>query len=85
VKTGWTWSPQARAQLGGIDPENAMRILLALTRLAETGAGHIKALEGPLAGVMRLRVGRWRVRYGYVEPGRALVPAVEKRGDAYRN
>ena len=62
-----------------------MRILLALTRLAETGAGNAKALQGPLAGVMRLRVGPWRVRYQYIEPGRALVLAVEKRGDAYRN
>jgi mRNA-degrading endonuclease RelE of RelBE toxin-antitoxin system len=34
---------------------------------------------------MRLRVGPWRVRYRYMEPGRALVLAVEKRGDAYRN
>jgi hypothetical protein len=25
------------------------------------------------------------VRYRYMEPGRALVLAVEKRGDAYRN
>jgi mRNA-degrading endonuclease RelE of RelBE toxin-antitoxin system len=85
VKTAWTWSPQARAQLRGIDPENAMRTLLALTRLAETGAGQVKALRGPLASVMRLRVGPWRVRYRYIEPGRALVLAVEKRGDAYRN
>ena len=62
-----------------------MRTLLALTRLAETGAGQVKALRGPLASVMRLRVGPWRVRYRYIEPGRALVLAVEKRGDAYRN
>jgi mRNA-degrading endonuclease RelE of RelBE toxin-antitoxin system len=62
-----------------------MRILLALTRLAETGVGNVKALEGPLAGVIRLRVGPWRARYRYIEPGRALVLAVENRGDAYRN
>jgi mRNA-degrading endonuclease RelE of RelBE toxin-antitoxin system len=62
-----------------------MRILLASTRLAETGAGNIKALDGPLAAVMRLRVGPWRVRYRYIEPRRALVLAVEKRSDAYRN
>jgi hypothetical protein len=34
MKTIWTWSPEARTQLRNIDPENAMRILLALTRLA---------------------------------------------------
>ena len=57
MKTTWAWSPQAHAQLRSIDPENAMRILVALTRLAEGGAGKVKALHGPLAGVMRLRVG----------------------------
>ena len=57
MKTAWTWSPQARGQLRGIDPENAMRILVALTRLAGGDAGKVKALHGPLAGVMRLRVG----------------------------
>ena len=36
MKTIWTWSPEARTQLRNIDPENAMRILLALTRLADT-------------------------------------------------
>ena len=85
MKTAWTWSPQARAQLRSIDPENAMRILRALTKLAETGAGDVKVLQGPLAGVMRIRVGPWRVRYRCMEPGRTLVLAVEKRGDAYRN
>jgi hypothetical protein len=50
-----------------------MRILRALTKLAETGAGNVKVLQGPLAGVTRLRVGPWRVRYRYIEPGRALL------------
>ena len=44
MKTAWTWSPQARGQLRGIDPENAMRILRALTKLAETGAGNVKLI-----------------------------------------
>jgi hypothetical protein len=57
VKTARTWSPQASAQLRGTDPENAMRILLALTKLAETGDGNVKVLQGSLAGVTRLRVG----------------------------
>jgi mRNA-degrading endonuclease RelE of RelBE toxin-antitoxin system len=62
-----------------------MRILMALTRLGETGAGDIKQLHGPFEGTMRLRVGPWRVRYRYAEPGRPLILAVEKRGEAYRH
>jgi len=85
MKTIWTWSPEARTQLRNIDPENAMRILLALTRLADTGAGNVKRLQGSLAGTLRLRVGPWRIRYRYTEPGRPLVLAIEKRGDAYRD
>ena len=85
MKTIWSWSPQARAELRGLDRENAMRILTALTRLAEFGVGDVKQLQGPLSGTLRLRVGPWRVRYRYAEGGRGLVLAVEKRGDAYRD
>ena len=62
-----------------------MRILMALTRLGETGAGDIKQLHGPFQGTMRLRVGQWRIRYRYAEPGRPFILAVEKRGEAYRH
>jgi hypothetical protein len=46
-----------------------MRILIALTRYAETGEGDIKALEGKFTGVHRLRVGDWRVRFRRVPAG----------------
>lgn len=62
-----------------------MRILMALTRLAETGEGDVKQLQGSPAGVLRLRVGPWRVRYRYLETQHHLVLGVEKRGDAYRH
>jgi mRNA-degrading endonuclease RelE of RelBE toxin-antitoxin system len=62
-----------------------MRILLALTKLAETGDGDVKQLQGSPTGTLRLRVGPWRVRYRYLEPRHHLVLAVEKRGDAYRH
>jgi len=35
----------------------------ALTKLAETALATSRSSRGPLAGVMRLRVGPWRVRY----------------------
>jgi hypothetical protein len=40
-----------------------MRILLAMTRYAETGEGDVKALEGKFTGAHRLRIGDWRVRF----------------------
>ena len=39
-----------------------MQILIALHRLAETGAGRVKTLKGQ-SGEMRLRVGDFRVRF----------------------
>jgi mRNA-degrading endonuclease RelE of RelBE toxin-antitoxin system len=60
-----------------------MRILLALTRYAETGEGDVKALEGRFAGTQRLRVGDWRVRFKRVPGGVIQVLAVENRGQAY--
>jgi mRNA interferase RelE/StbE len=59
-----------------------MRILLALTRYAETGEGDVKALEGRFTGTHRLRVGSWRVRFRRVQ-GTIHVLAVENRGEAY--
>ena len=59
-----------------------MNILLAIHRLAETGAGHVKMLEGQ-PGDLRLRVGDFRVRY--TEDGEGLhVHTVKNRKDAYR-
>jgi len=60
-----------------------MRILLAMTRYAETGEGDIKALEGKFTGAHRLRVGDWRVRFRLVQGGVIHVLAVENRGEAY--
>lgn len=40
------WPPAAQADVRRIDRVNAMRILTALHRFAETGAGDIKKLQG---------------------------------------
>jgi len=82
VKLDFVWNTRARAQLRNIDREIAMRILLALTRYAETGDGDVRALEGKFTGTHRLRVGDWRVRFRRVQ-GALHVLAVENRGDAY--
>jgi mRNA-degrading endonuclease RelE of RelBE toxin-antitoxin system len=53
----FVWSESARAELRGVDRENAMRILNALSRFGETGEGDIKALSGDWDGYFRLRAG----------------------------
>jgi len=83
VKLIFVWSASARAELRRVERETARRILLALTRYAETGEGDVKALEGKFGGTHRLRVGDWRVRSRRA-PGDAIhVLAVENRGQAY--
>jgi hypothetical protein len=50
-----------------------MRILRTLTEYAETGKGHVKALEGKFSGTHRLRVGNWRARFRKLGDGAALI------------
>lgn len=82
MKLNFVWNSSARLQLRNIDRDIAMRILIALTRYAETGEGDIKALEGKFTGTHRLRIGDWRVRFRRVQ-GAIHVLAIENRGDAY--
>jgi len=83
LKLHFVWASSAEAELRRIEGETAMRILLALTRYAETGEGDVKSLEGKFTGAHRLRVGDWRVRFRRVPGGTIRVLAVENRGDAY--
>ena len=83
MKLYFVWASSAQAELRRIERETAMRILIALTRYAETGEGDVKALEGKFTGTHRLRVGDWRVRFRRVPSGTIHVLAVENRGEAY--
>ena len=83
MKLYFAWATSACAELRRIERTTAMRILVALTRYAETGEGDVKALEGKFTGVHRLRVGDWRVRFRRVPGGAIHVLAVENRGEAY--
>ncbi len=59
-----------------------MNILTAIHRLAESGAGRVKMLQGQ-EGDKRLRVGNYRVRF--TEEGEQLrILTVKNRKDAYR-
>ncbi len=56
------FSEQAKADIRAIPQQTAMQILAAIHRLAETGAGRVKTLQGQ-GGEKRLRVGDFRVRF----------------------
>ena len=75
-------SPQALALLRRLPPEPRGRIRRALRALAND-SGDIKALEEPLDGYCRLRVGNYRVILAY--SGRRTVQCVliEQRSVVY--
>ncbi len=83
------FSEQAKADIRAIPQQTAMQILTAIHRLAETGAGRVKALQGE-SGEMRLRVGDFRVRFtqeaSQSQEGEAVlrIHAVRNRKQAYR-
>lgn len=77
------FSDQAKADLRAIPQQTAMRILSAIHRLAETGAGPVKALKGQ-EGEKRLRVSDFRVRFTKEDEHTLHVHTVKNRKDAYR-
>ena len=54
------WSPEARADLRGIDRETAMQILHCVDRYLANRTGDVKKLKPPFTG-FRLRCGDYRV------------------------
>jgi mRNA interferase RelE/StbE len=77
------WSAPARADVGGLSREAAMRIFEALGRFAESGEGDVKKLQGQ-SGEMRLRVGDYRVRFTEEAEDTLHIHAVRHRKEAYR-
>ena len=80
--TKFVWEPAARADLRRLDRDRAMRILLALTRYGETGEGDVKALTDR-QGLLRLRIGKWRVFLDKDQPGVTRIHGIDNRGQAY--
>jgi mRNA-degrading endonuclease RelE of RelBE toxin-antitoxin system len=56
------WSPEARADLRGIDREMALRVLHAIDNYLSTGTGDVKKLKPPRQE-FRLRVGDYRILF----------------------
>ncbi len=77
------WTPPARADVRRIDRTNAMRILTALHRFAETGEGDVKKLQGD-SEELRLRVGDYRVRFTEEPHETLIIHSVRHRSGAYR-
>ena len=57
------FAPNVPAEVRAIERETALRILVALHRYAETGEGDVKRLSGEFEGLLRLRVGNYRVLF----------------------
>ena len=77
------WSEAARADIRRIDRSTAMRIFTAIQRLAESGVGDVKELNGQ-SGELRLRVGDYRVRFTSEADGTIRIHTVRHRREAYR-
>ena len=79
----FVWPESARTELRAIDRHAAIRILEALTRYAESGAGDVKALTGEWQGFSRLRIGDYRVIFA-ATPEMITVSRVRHRSEVYR-
>ena len=76
------WSPEARADLRGIDCESALQILRCVDRYLASRAGDVKKLKAPLTG-FRLRCGDYRVFFDLKDERAIQITAVRHR-EAYR-
>src|SRR5882672_4345789 len=57
------WTPQARADLRGIDRQTALGLLESLTAYALTGQGDVERLTDVKPVESRLRMGDYRIRF----------------------
>jgi len=79
------WSEHALRQADRLDQRTREHIDSALQRLATTGQGDVRPLQGRRQQ-WRLRVGDWRVIFTYDEaPAAIIILEVLPRGRAYRS
>lgn len=76
------WTDHAKADLRGIDREQALEILHVLTRYGGSGDGDVKRLKG--SSGFRLRAGDYRVRFEVEADGSLRILQVKHRREAYR-
>lgn len=76
------WTEAAKADVRALDKPTAMRVLSALHRFAESGAGDVKALQD--REELRLRIGDYRLFFAYSAFEIIEVLRVVHRREAYR-
>jgi len=77
------WLDDAASDVRAIDRDTAMRIFDGILRFASTGSGDVTSLHGDMAGAFRLRLGDYRVLFGF-RLGSMQVFGVRHRSEAYR-
>ena len=81
AETAIVFSAKARRHLKKLDSQTSTRIVTAIDRYAETGAGDIEKIK-PHGG-LRLRIGDWRVFFTQDE-AQVSIDAILPRRSAYR-
>ena len=76
-----TYTRTAIRELKRLKSENR-RIRDAISGYAENGHGDVRTLSGQFSGLLRLRVGDWRVFFEETETDITIL-SVKTRGDAY--
>ena len=77
------WLDPAKAHIRAIDRVTAMRLFEGGAHFARTGSGDVKALQGRMAGDLRLRLGDYRVLFN-LDGGLMNIFGVRHRSEAYR-
>jgi mRNA-degrading endonuclease RelE of RelBE toxin-antitoxin system len=78
------WSPEARADLRGIDRETALQILHCVDRYLTSRNGDVKRLKEPRTG-FRLRSGDYRAFFQLKDENTIEITGVRNRREAYRD
>ena len=78
------WSPEARADLRGIDREIALQILYCVNRYLASRTGDVKKLKPPRTG-FRLRCGDYRVFFEPKDENTIEITGLRNRREAYRD
>jgi mRNA-degrading endonuclease RelE of RelBE toxin-antitoxin system len=76
--------PNVSAEIRAIDQPTALKILRTIDAYARSGEGPVKALNGKFEGLLRLRVGNYRVLFDET-PEVVTVHRIRDRRDAYRS
>lgn len=77
------WSETALDDMAALDKGIARRVKQAIERLAQTGAGNVRKLQGIKPPEFRLRMADYRIRFQQ-NGNTILVLRVRHRRDAYR-